>query len=292
MKIVNTSTSDGITFKGLLSEPAKKSKRIVIHIHGIASSFYFNDFYQEMHNKYSENGIAFLVGQNRGSNAVQQFLSTEGIKTIGNAYELFEDCVKDIQSWIDFAKSLGYEEIWLQGHSLGPSKIVHYLYESSGNDISGLILISPSEMNGLVHDSEGQQDFDILYPEAKKLVAQGDGRSLLSNLLWGEIILSANTFLNMFEDGSNASIFNFKRPELGWEKVESISIPVLAITGTKDDGIVPVMDPYISMDILKDRLKKSPRVSTIVLDGADHSFNGYEKIITSTVIEFVKHNEQ
>lgn len=288
MNLVQSKTSDGIYFKGLISEPAVKSDTIIIHIHGMAGSFYLNNFYKNMHDYYPQNNIAFLATQNRGSNTIEQFPSETGTKTIGNAYEIFEECVLDIQAWVDFAKSIGYTKIWLQGHSLGPSKIVHYMATKNTNDIEGLILISPSEMNGLVHDEIGQKDFDKLYPEAMELVKDGKANELLSNVLWSNVILSAKTFLNFFADHSNAAIFNFKRPELGWEKVESIKIPVLSLTGTKDDGIVPVIDPVVAMKFLETKLINSPRKKTIVLDGAEHSFDGFEDKIVSEVVNFIK----
>lgn len=44
MKIIKIKTSDGFNFKGLLSE-AKGSKKIIIHIHGMAGSVLLNEFH-------------------------------------------------------------------------------------------------------------------------------------------------------------------------------------------------------------------------------------------------------
>jgi len=62
----------------------------------------------------------------------------------------------------------------------------------------------------------------------------------------------------------------------------------LAITGTKDDGIVPVMDAHGAMKKLESELKSSPKVKTIVYDGAKHSFDGFGERIVKDVIDFVK----
>lgn len=121
MKIIETKTSDGITFNGLLSEPVNGSKKIIIHIHGMAGSVLLNKYYPVMHEQYPKNGFAFLVGENRGTGTMTEFTSDDpsGVLLAGNALEKFEDCIFDIQGWIDFAINLGYTEIWLQSHSLG-----------------------------------------------------------------------------------------------------------------------------------------------------------------------------
>jgi pimeloyl-ACP methyl ester carboxylesterase len=286
MKIVTTKTSDGFNFKGLLSE-AKDSKKIIIHIHGMAGSTLLNEYYINMHEYYPENGISFLAGENRGTGTITEFVRDSGDGMVGNAFEKFEDCIFDIQAWIDFAKSLGYEEIWLQGHSLGPSKIAYYISQKRDPAIKGLIFISPSDMIGLVHDSEGEKDHDIMLPEAKRLVSEGKGNSLIDHKLWGGELLSANTYLNFFDDGAKTAIFNYVNDALGWNAVNAIDIPVLALTGTKDDGIAPVIDPPKAMEKLKEQLKSSPRVHTIVYENAEHSFDGFGDRIVKDVIEFI-----
>lgn len=287
MKIVSTKTSDGIIFHGLLSEPEKSKKKIIIHIHGMAGSMMLNSYYTAMHNSYPAEGYAFLAGEHRGTGTITQFESEDGVAIIGNAFEKFEDCVKDIQAWIGFAEQKGYEEIWLQSHSLGPSKVAYYMHTNKPDNIAGLIFISPSEMIGLVHDPEGVKDHNIMLLEAEKLVKEGNGKQLLSHKLWGSNLLSAETYLNLFSDDANTAIFNFWKDDQ-WDVVNNISVPVLAITGTKDDGIAPVIDPHKAMQKLKSELENSPRVKTLVYKNAEHSFDGFEKNIVEDVIKFVR----
>ncbi len=287
MKLVSTTTSDGLTLNGLLSAPVQKTDTIIIHTHGMSGDFYLNSFYPDMYEKYSAHNIAFLAGENRGTHTIKEFNTESGVKYYGNAYEVFEDCVYDIQAWIDLAKSQGYKNIWLQGHSLGTSKIVYYLSNIKAAPIAGIILISPSDMIGLVHDPICQKDIQVLYPEAKELVSTGIPDQLLSHFLWEEVSLSAKTFLNFFQEPTNLAIFNYMRPDLGWQKINPISIPVLAITGTQDFGIVSVVDPFKAMEKLKSELKKSPRVRTLVFENAEHDFQGFGDQIVSEVIKFI-----
>lgn len=287
MKIVSSKTSGGIEYKGLLSVSKKSSKKVIIHIHGMGGSIVYNDFYTHMHRFYPENGYSFLVGENRGSGIIKSFDKKNGVVILGNAFERFEDCVQDIQAWVDFAIDQGFEEVWLQSHSLGPSKVAYYMDKVRPSNITGLIWFSPSDIIGLVHYSEMINIHKGLLEEAKKLKKDGKGESLLSKKLWGEYLLSADTYLNFFGKGAKTAIFNYGDKSLGWKVINNINVPVLAITGTADDGIEPVIKPEKAMNLLKAELKKSPRVKTIVYERAEHSFNGFEKQVVADVLEFI-----
>lgn len=289
MRTITTTTQDGITFTGQLFEPPQSTgiSGLILHIHGMAGDIYIDPFYPAMQTYYPEHGWAFLAAEHRGTHSITQFNTTKGIKNIGNAYELFEDCVIDIQAWIKKAQSLGYEKIWLQGHSLGTSKIIYYMNAFINNPIKGLILLSPSDMIGLTQDPEGEKDHVLCIKEARKLAKTNQGHQLLSNNLWGCMRLSANTYINFFESNSNTAIFNYANEALGWNKVANITVPVIAFTGTQDDGIVPVMDPYQAMSLLEEKLAKCPRKKTIVFDNAEHNFKGFENQIVEEVMKFV-----
>ncbi len=289
MKIVRTNTSDGITFNGLLSEPSIKSKKIIIHIPGMSGSVLLENYYQLMHDKYSENGFALLVGENRGTGSITEFATTSssGIKVIGNAFEKFEDCIQDINAWVNYAEKLGYSEIWLQGHSLGTTKIIYYLNQINDDKIMGVILLSPADIYGLARDPIDIKDYEVMLPEAKKLKNEGKGNRLLSRRIWEAEYLSADTYLNFFNEGSNLAIFNYSDEKLGWKAINKIKVSVIALTGTKDDGVATVMEPHQAMEKLKAELINSPRVKTVVFEGAEHSFDGFEKQIVEEVVNFV-----
>lgn len=287
MQIVETKNSKGIKFKGLLSSPEKKANKIIIHIHGMGASIIDNNFYTPMHTKYIERAYSFLAIEHHGSTTIKGFKQENKTVLLGNAFEIFEDCVDDIQTWVNFAMKKGYAEIWLQAHSLGASKVAYYLNQKKPKNIKGAILLSPADMIGLVHSPDMINTHQQLILKAKELTKRGKGNELLSDKLWGEYLLSAKTYLNFFEDRANTAIFNYGNRVLGWKIINDISVPVLAITGTKDDGIKPVIDPKKAMMLLKSELKNSPRVKTIVYEGAEHSFNGFGERIVDDVLDFI-----
>lgn len=287
MQIVETKTSEGIKYKGLLSASKKSSDRIIIHIHGMAGNIICNDFYLPMHKKYSENGYSFLVVEHRGSETIKSFERGDESVLLGNAFERFEDCVEDIQAWVNFSLEKGYKKIYLQAHSLGTSKVAYYLSQKNHENIEGVIWLSPSDIIGLVHCPEIMNEHKKLMKEAKELIKKGKGNELLTDRLWGEYLLSAKTYVNLFEKTAKTAIFNYGDSSLGWKVINDINVSVLAITGTQDDGIKAVIDPKKAMLLLESQLKNSPRVETVVYEGAEHNFNGFGERIVDDVLDFI-----
>lgn len=288
MQIVKTTTSDNHIFSGLYSK-ADNSKGIIIHIHGMAASIYSNSFYSKMHEKYAENGWSFVVGEHRGTHSVVDFASSDGsVKTCGNTFEIFEDCVIDIQAWIDWAKAQGYSKILLQGHSLGCSKIAYYLANQQ-NDVAAAIWLSPTDIKGRHAMSKNKIKNQEQLEEAQQLVIANKGRALLTDLYQGWATLSAQTVLSLFGENSNSHIFYYPEMDLSLNQVLSkINIPVLAFTGTTDHGVVTSSDPYTAMEKLKKLLINSSKVKTCVFEVCGHGFKGFDTNIVTEVLEFVQ----
>ena len=207
-------------------------------------------------------------------------------KLIGDAYEIFEECVYDIQAWVDFLKSKGYTKIHLQGHSLGCSKITYYKSLTDDKNIKSLLLISPADMIGLLVNEKDISEYDKRMTEAKKLSKEGRENDLLSGILWGFAMQSAKSFINFSKENKNIAVFNYYNPELGFETLKLVDIPILAFTGTNDDAFVT--DKQKSLDRIKKEAVKCPKFVGKIFNGAEHEFIGFDKDIIDEVIKFIK----
>lgn len=116
MELINIKTKDELQLYGHITQTQVKDS-IIIHIHGMSGDFYTNSYYPFMHEHYAKNNIAFLAGENRGVHSIKLTTKGEEFINIGNAFERFEECIYDIQAWVDYAENLGYKKIYLQGHS-------------------------------------------------------------------------------------------------------------------------------------------------------------------------------
>jgi len=154
--LVRFHTKDKIRLDGLLFEPESTTEKIVIHVHGTADYFYRQRFCDDIAKELTSKGYAFLTFDNRGAHEEYEFITEndknerQGTVVIGARNEIFEDCIFDIESAINFVKSRGYKEIVLQGHRYGCNKIVLYAIEKQFK--GRLVLLAPCDMFELAKD--------------------------------------------------------------------------------------------------------------------------------------------
>src|SRR3989344_7937707 len=109
--IVQVKTRDNLWLYGLYL-CADKNETVFINIHGTASNFYEEYFIEVFANAFLEKNISVLSTNNRGAGVYDPYQKS------GAAVEKFENCLTDIDAWIEFAISEKYKEIILSGHSL------------------------------------------------------------------------------------------------------------------------------------------------------------------------------
>lgn len=144
--LISFNSIDSLQLHGVLFEPVAPTKKIIINVHGSGGNFY-EDYITRFAPEFTHNGLAFLAFNNRGSASTKKFTrGTEKIM-IGNEKEIFDECVFDIQGAINHAKSLGFTEIIIQGHSLGCNKVVWYSVQKKFD--GRLILLAPCDVVNL-----------------------------------------------------------------------------------------------------------------------------------------------
>src|SRR3989344_3537114 len=128
-QLLQISTSDGLDVHGFYV-PSKGKKTAILHIHGFEGNFYDNNFVHVLADSLDEAGIGFLTVNTRGNGRDTDFSTVDNkLKRIGARYELLEEAHLDITAWLKFLIKEGYQQIVLQGHSLGTMKVVRYLFE-------------------------------------------------------------------------------------------------------------------------------------------------------------------
>lgn len=124
-KIIKFNATDGIILDGYLNKCQENTNSILIQVHGMTSNCFKNRD-KMITSKVEELNIDTLCFNNRGSEIIKYCPKDNGEKVLqGTAYEDVEECFYDIVGAIQFAVNLGYKNIYLQGHSLGSTKIVY-----------------------------------------------------------------------------------------------------------------------------------------------------------------------
>ena len=281
--VVYAYTEDYYWLSGMLLE-APNSKTVYLHTHGTAMNFYDEVFIEVLSEKFLENGISMLSVNNRGAYVYDPYQQT------GLAVEKFEDCVKDIDAWIELALAKGYENIILSGHSLGAEKAVYYMDKGKYADkIKKLVLLAPANSSGYhIFDSTGEpskknkRHLNLLLKEALQLINENKGDQFLPQDAYGGISpKSAESFVDFLgPDSELAKALPFHTGKL--ELFSQIKVPILAVIGDQAEFTgIPEKNALSLME------KENHLAKTVQIKNCDHDFQGREDRLAEIVLKFL-----
>jgi pimeloyl-ACP methyl ester carboxylesterase len=294
-KLVQIQTEDGLILPGLLYE-APKSEKVAVHLHGNGSTsvFYSDDQRGILAQALIEEGISFLLFNNRGAHYIKKLdIIARGKKTqkrFGTAYEKIKECVYDIDGAVDFLKNRGYREFYLIGESTGSNKICVYNFYKPNNRVAKYILLGGADDVGIYYDGLGKKRFSTLLKQSKEKIRKGEGEEVIHELL-PDKIFSYKGFYDIANPDGNYNVFPFlealgkanlsKRPLFRYYK--SITKPTLVVYGEKDQyawGDVPRV-----VEIMR---KQKPEFTYKIIKDADHSFSEHQKQLAEVVCTWIK----
>ncbi len=243
-------------------------------------------------NKVNEAGVDYFCFNNRGSELVKYIQKEiEGKKEKklgGTSYEEILEGYEDIVGAMLKLKELGYQNIYLQGHSLGCTKIVYTYHElKEENDtllenIKGVILLSLIDIPGTLQVYLGDNFTNYL-----KIAEEKEKEGKLLELMPKEAFIypvSVKNFLRYARDNQEIDFANYgKDKEL--EKLNSIEVPLFMRWGNVKEMIVQEAEELTH--ILNNQIT-NPNKDIDYIDGANHSYEGKEEILAEQILAFIK----
>ena len=292
MELINFMATDGVNLEGILYKASSNiSEKIILSVHGMTSNcFKKRDI--EIAKKANEKGIDYFAFNNRGSEIVKYIeKETEGQpakELAGTAYEDVLEGYEDIVGAIIKLKELGYRNIYLQGHSLGCTKIVYTYNELINNDeteilenIKGVTLLSlvdiPMDLKVYLRDNFKQYlDYAEKLEHENKIYEMMPRESFIHPI-------SVKSFLRYARDNKDIDFANYgKDNEL--EKLNNIQVPLFMRWGNDNEMIIQQADELSTM---VNNIITNENKNIDYIDGANHSYTGKEKELAEQIVEFV-----
>lgn len=284
IEIINFNAKDGIKLDGILNKTEKGSNKALIQIHGMTSNcFKIRD--KVIAEKVKEIGIDTICFNNRGSEIVR-YISSENATLIGGvAYEKVEDSYYDIVGAIEFAINLGYEQIYLQGHSLGATKVV-YTYNKLRQEnspllenIKGIILLSLVDIAGIIDFGTNNEYIKLAIEKEKK-------GEIMDLMPFNSFIhpLSVKNFLYYTKYNQNINFAKYDNKDDNFEVLNRIDCPLFMRWGNINEMIKQEAKDLV--EFMNDKIINSNK-DIGYIDGADHSYHGKEQYLANEINKFL-----
>lgn len=285
---------DGTELFGLLhTSESGNDNDVVISTHGMGSNC-FKKREDIIAQKLTSNNIAFFTFNNRGNGLVNE-AKKSGERTLqGTVFENVEDSYYDLVAAIKLMIAKGYNNIHLQGHSLGSTKTV-YTYnkliqngeEELINKIKSVILLSLVDvtevMNYLIKSTNNQDLVEL----ALEKESEGGLEYIIDCKTPFLPLVSVKTFLKYYRDNENIDFAKYTTKDFKFEKLNNIKVPIFMRWGNVNELIsLPAERLAELMNVKIDNDNKN--ISYI--DGATHNYKGKEEILAEEILKFLKNS--
>jgi pimeloyl-ACP methyl ester carboxylesterase len=259
IQMVRLQTADGITLTGVLRQPhTVRINAGVVMVHGYSGNFY-SGIMSFLPEALSDSGFATLALNMRDHDRDPK-------------KNRFEDNRYDIAVAVDEMARLGYNPIFLFGHSMGTNRVLYYFATTGDSRIKGVLLTGPP---GNLFDWNisifGLKAASQVLAQAQDLVSKGKGDEwMLINLgPLGKALYTAN------------HVVSLRGPETvsdPYKNISQIFKPILIVHGLADR----LANPDVT-----DRLLKSAapgiHVTVVKIPGANHGFSAHQQDLVNAV---------
>lgn len=302
MERIDFLATDGIILNGFIYKSEKQNnnienvenninnKKIVLAVHGMSSNCFKNRD-EIIAKKLNENGIDYFCFNNRGSELVKYIRKNINGKKEkhlgGTTYEDVLEGYEDIVGAILKLEELGYKEIYLQGHSLGCTKIVYTYNELKDEEdkilerIKGVILLSlidiPSTLKIYLRDK-----FNTYLDLAEEKEKSGLKNELMPKDAFIHPI-SVKSFLRYARDNKEIDFAKYSEDN-NFEKLNNIDCPIMMRWGNNNEMILQKADELV--ELLNKKITNDKKDISYI-DGADHGYHDKEEILAEQILKFI-----
>ena len=248
----------------------------------------------EIAKKVNEIGVDYFCFNNRGHDVISYYSIQTGKgkkkQMGGTAFEDPEEGYYDIIGAINKMRDMGYKHIYLQGHSLGATKVVltyNRLLKEKRRDIldsiSGVILLSLIDILSAQKVFLGDR-FNEILDLAEKMENEGRQFELMPNDVFIHLI-TAKTYLKYFKNYEGLYYPQYSNEMWKADELNNIKVPLFMRWGNKNELIVQKADELV--EFVSDKIKNNKK-DIGYIDGASHNYSHKLEELSTQIASFIK----
>lgn len=293
-RLARVTTEKGAELTGFYAPSDHAGAPTLLYTHGLSGSFDTNFNYNLLDlPEAGELNILLTTSTGHGNIATTRRGESLVYKLTGSAFEIFTDCVPDLRAWMDFASSHSDGPVVLWGHSLGSSKVTHYLATTGDRRVAALALASPSDVPGGFGDNVGRDKVPAFLAVAREFVAAGKPEKLMPDdcvigLLRQRV--SAATLLDRFDSNVPADVFDFygRGSQRAFKDLARIDRPIFVLYCESGELVGP-NGVAAAIKTIRAEAVMAPSVDRLVV-GGNHWYIGHEDEAMSGLLRWaLKH---
>ena len=286
-ELIEFYAKDGVALNGYIIKNKKKTKKLLIEIHGMTSNCFKKRERVIAETAVKMTNVDTICINTRGSEITKYIKNMQGEKKLaGTAYEDIEESYYDILGIVEYALNLGYTSIYLQGHSLGATKVVFSYMKmieedvKEVNNIKGIILLSLVDIPELFRILSCEK----FLPHAEKMEKDGKTLTLMPEEAFIHPI-SVKTYLKYTKYNNDIDFAQYNKKDYKFEVINKIKIPIFMRWGNKNDLIMQPAEELVNM--LKEKIKNK-KSDIGYIEGAGHNYRTKEEELSKEIINFLK----
>jgi pimeloyl-ACP methyl ester carboxylesterase len=278
--LVQTTTTDGLRLDGMLQSPAHPGAAgLAIDacclVHGTGGNFYSSTLFDSCAERFLELGCSVLRVNTRGHDGISTAATAKGGRRLGAAYEVVDDCRRDLAAWTDWLRQHAGPRIALVGHSLGAVKCLYFLAQEPAGAVCALALSPPRlSYSWFCSGPEGPQFLET-YALAERFTEQGQPAALMDVKLPLPFVIAAAGYIEKYGPDERYNYLRF---------VPGVRCPTLITLGSIE--VQNNMAFRGAAEALAGLRQTGLTVETIA--GADHFYTGVRAELLACVEQWLR----
>ena len=275
--LISVVNSEGLALDGAFYAPAPGAQKTgpveaMLLIHGSRGNF-CDPATKSMAEDLSGHGIACLALNTNAHDTI--WYNPPGQNYKGNAFEILENTMIELQAGIDYLQQRGYGAVGLLGHSMGAVRVTCYAATQNDPRVAAVIPVSPVRLSySYFLESEDAEEFRANLETAQRLMDKGEPDGVFRVDFPIPQYFSASSYIDKHGPLEKYNLVNL---------AGRLRVPVLALNGSRETHTRLI---GMAQDLAKAAVN-SPQATSVTVEDGEHSLVNRTEEASAAVLQWL-----